>query len=65
MLARMTNANLKASAKRYLDRRRSYTAIMMPNDPNAPKPDVPQNQPKTPKRQPPKDPKIVPGVERP
>jgi zinc protease len=71
MLARMTAANVKAAAKRYLDKGRVYTAIMMPGDGKADaKTDAtPKAQPKAPpKAQPkpqPKDPKQVPGAEAP
>ncbi len=64
MLARMTIDNVKASAKRYLDGGRLYQSIMIPA--GAAKADAPTDKqaPKTPKRQPPKDPKVVPGAEK-
>jgi len=59
MIARMTSANVKAAAKRYLDHKRVYQAIMVPADAaKAPKKDPPK--PPAPKQ----DPKVIPGVEK-
>jgi zinc protease len=57
MLARMTNANLKAATRRYLDGKRLYQAIMLPAATATP---AKPAKPARPKR----DPKVVPGAER-
>ena len=58
VVARMTSANVQAAAKRFLDPRRLYRAVMMPAGSDA-KP----AKPATPKKSAPKDPKVVPGAE--
>jgi hypothetical protein len=47
MLARMTAANVKAAAKRYIDNRRRYQAIMLPSK-DARKKTAPKDAPKKP-----------------
>ncbi|HEY5934370.1 MAG TPA: hypothetical protein VIU61_07045, partial [Kofleriaceae bacterium] len=58
VVARMTSANVQAAAKRFLDPRRLYRAVMLPAAPGTnaakPKPAAPKN---------PKGPKVVPGAE--
>ena len=46
MLARMTSANVKASAKKYLDPQRVYRSIMMPGVKTDDKKADPKAQPK-------------------
>jgi zinc protease len=47
VLARMTSANVKAAAKRFIDERRSYQAIMLPAKPgDAPKQPAPAPAPR-------------------
>ncbi|HEU0035682.1 MAG TPA: insulinase family protein [Kofleriaceae bacterium] len=55
MLARITSDNVKAAAKRYLDHKRLYQAVMLPA-----KPAANDNKPKPAK----KDDKTVPGAEK-
>jgi zinc protease len=59
VVARMTSANVVASAKRFLDKNRLYRAVMMPAKPDA----TPAKKPAAKKPAAPKDPKLVPGAE--
>jgi zinc protease len=59
MLNRMTSDNVKAAAKRYLDGKQSFLAIMTPSTGEPPK----KNDPATPKKGPPPG-KTVPGAEQ-
>jgi len=58
MLARMTSDNVKAAAKRYLDGKQYFLAVMLPTG-SAPS----KNDPATPKKGPPPG-KTVPGAEQ-